>query len=66
MPSRDLGYTLGCYEITRTGQRVVGTGKYVTIWKKQSDRSWKVVLRRGGHPCAQRTKNTSSAASPAQ
>ena len=45
-PSGDFGYTLGRYEITRTdekGTRVAATGKYVSIWQKQADGSWKVA-----------------------
>ncbi len=46
----DLGYTIGSYEITRSdeqGKRAAGTGKYVTIWRKQRDGSWKVVFDSG-------------------
>jgi ketosteroid isomerase-like protein len=46
----DLGYTIGSYEITRTderGKRVAGSGKYVTIWRKQADGSWKVEFDSG-------------------
>jgi len=45
-PGGDFGYTLGKYEITRTDAQtlqVVSTGKYVTIWQKQTDGAWKVV-----------------------
>ena len=45
-PSGDFGYTIGVSQITRTdaqGKRVVSTGKYVSIWQKQADGSWKVV-----------------------
>lgn len=48
--SGDLGYTAGSYEITRQdekGKRIVGSGKYITIWKKQRDGSWKVVFDSG-------------------
>ena len=44
--SGDFGYTIGVSQITRTGEqgnRQVSTGKYVTIWQKQADGSWKVV-----------------------
>jgi ketosteroid isomerase-like protein len=47
---RDLGYTLGTYEITRTdekGKQMAGTGKYCTIWRKQSDGTWKVEFDSG-------------------
>ena len=46
----DLGYTVGSYEIARSdeqGQRVVSTGKYVTIWRRQADGSWKVAFDSG-------------------
>jgi ketosteroid isomerase-like protein len=46
----DLGYTVGSYEITQTddkGKTVAATGKYVTIWRKQADGSWKVVFDSG-------------------
>ena len=48
--SGDLGYTWGTYESTTTGpdQRPnIGYGKYVTIWKKQPDGTWKVALDAG-------------------
>ncbi len=47
--SSDLGYTIGAYEIVRSGENagVVATGKYVTIWKKQADGSWKVIFDSG-------------------
>jgi ketosteroid isomerase-like protein len=47
--SGDLGYTLGTYEIVRSGENagVAATGKYVTIWKKQADGAWKVVFDSG-------------------
>lgn len=48
----DLGYTWGRYEYsdrTASGKAVVETGTYVTIWRRQADGSWKVVLD-GGEP----------------
>jgi len=45
--SEDLGYTYGTYVSTGTGadgEPVTRHGKYVTVWKEQEDRSWKVVL----------------------
>ena len=47
--SGELGYTYGTYERRRTvdGQTVVETGKYTTIWKRQKDGTWKVVLDLG-------------------
>lgn len=52
--SADLGYTLGTYRSVRrdsTGQEHSGTGKYVTIWRRQADSQWKVVFD-GGNPDA--------------
>ncbi len=48
----DLGYTLGIWQSRHyndAGQGQVTTGKYVTIWRKQADGSWKVVFD-GGNP----------------
>jgi ketosteroid isomerase-like protein len=48
--SGDLGYTVGSYTITRTdekGDLVVGTGKYLTVWRLQKDGSWKVEFDTG-------------------
>lgn len=45
--SGELGYTYGTYTSRHTdqdGKKVTSTGKYVTIWKKQSDGTWKAVL----------------------
>lgn len=42
----DLGYTSGVYELKLTGpngKAVSDHGKYLTVWKKQPDGSWKVV-----------------------
>jgi ketosteroid isomerase-like protein len=50
--SGDLGYTWGRYEYREpgaNGKPVVGTGTYVTIWRRQADASWKVALD-GGTP----------------
>lgn len=43
--SGDLGYTYGVYELSTTD--TVYKGTYVSIWKKQSDGSWKFVLDSG-------------------
>ena len=45
--SGDLGYSMGEYE--RIGKDASGypatvTGEYVSIWRKQSDGRWKIVL----------------------
>jgi len=48
--SGDLGYTYGTYEFRskdKDGKPVVEHGKYTSIWKKQKDGSWKVVLDMG-------------------
>jgi ketosteroid isomerase-like protein len=46
-PSNDMGYTWGHYDgksIDKNGQPVVTSGRYITMWKKLSDGSWKVVM----------------------
>src|SRR6266446_3592883 len=48
--SGDMGYTYGNYELKskdKDGQLVTHYGKYASIWKKQKDGSWKVVLDMG-------------------
>jgi len=48
--SGDLGYTYGNYEFhskNKEGKATVEYGKYTSIWKKQKDGSWKVVLDMG-------------------
>src|ERR1700686_1772590 len=45
--SGDLGYTYGTYEfrsIGNDGKPSVEYGKYASIWKKQKDGIWKVVM----------------------
>jgi len=43
----DLAYTQGVYTMTytepKTGMTLIEKGKYVTVYKKQDDGSWKVV-----------------------
>jgi ketosteroid isomerase-like protein len=44
--SGDFGYSMGTYELSFTdpnGQAVTDHRKYVTIWRKQADGTWKVV-----------------------
>jgi ketosteroid isomerase-like protein len=44
--SGDIGYTSGTYEDSFTGPggaRVVDKGKYLCVWKKLKDGSWKAV-----------------------
>ena len=51
--SGDLGWTSGPFEYRKekTQEKPIATGHYVTLWKKQSDGSWKVVLDAGiSHP----------------
>ena len=45
----DIGYTYGSYERKRIadGKPVVETGKYVTIWRRQRDGKWKVIVDMG-------------------
>jgi ketosteroid isomerase-like protein len=46
-PSNDMGFTWGHYDGTGKdahGQPVTHSGRYMTIWKKLPDGSWKVVL----------------------
>jgi ketosteroid isomerase-like protein len=48
--SGDLGYTYGTFEFhskDKDGKPTVDHGKYTSIWKKQSNGSWKVVLDMG-------------------
>ncbi len=41
--SGDLGYSMGDYELTSAAGDVT-VGEYVTIWRKQEDGQWKVVV----------------------
>ena len=48
--SGDLGYTVGYASWPATddkGQRVTRGSKYLTVWKKQADGSWKVAADLG-------------------
>jgi ketosteroid isomerase-like protein len=48
--SGDLGYTIGHWEYSiedSLGERRSAKGRYVTIWKKQVDGSWKYVFDTG-------------------
>jgi ketosteroid isomerase-like protein len=45
--SGELGYTSGAYQMSFTdaaGKTIPDNGKYVTVWRKQADGNWKVVL----------------------
>ncbi|AGY58523.1 YybH family protein [Gloeobacter kilaueensis] len=44
--SGEYGYTLGRYEssfVGPGGKPVTSSGSYLTVWKKQTDGSWKVI-----------------------
>ncbi|HZI62195.1 MAG TPA: DUF4440 domain-containing protein [Pyrinomonadaceae bacterium] len=44
--SGDIGYVTGTYEINETdasGKQKTDKGKYLEVWKKQADGSWKCV-----------------------
>ena len=46
-PSNDMGFTWGRYEghaSDRNGKPIVTSGRYITIWKKLPDGSWKVAM----------------------
>jgi ketosteroid isomerase-like protein len=46
-PAGDMGYTWGHYEgrsKDKDGNSKVTTGRYLTIWRKEADGSWKVML----------------------
>lgn len=52
--SGDLGWTTGSYEFSVTnaaGRTMTRRGKYVTIWRKETNGQWKAVLD-GGSPDA--------------
>jgi len=51
-PSGDMGYTWGHYEghsKDANGNPVTTSGRYMTIWRKQADGNWKVVLDAGSN-----------------
>jgi ketosteroid isomerase-like protein len=51
-PSGDIGYTWGHFEghsKDANGNPVTTTGRYITIWRKQPDGNWKVVLDAGAN-----------------
>ena len=46
-PSNDMGFTWGHYEgrfTGKDGQPVIKTGRYITVWKKLANGSWKVAM----------------------
>lgn len=51
-PSGDIGYTWSHYEgrsKDANGNQVVISGRFITIWRKEPDGSWKVVLDAGAN-----------------
>jgi ketosteroid isomerase-like protein len=51
-PSGDMGYTWGHFEghsKDANGNPVTTTGRYMTIWRKEKDGSWKVILDAGAN-----------------
>lgn len=51
-PSGDMGYTWGHYEghsKDANGNPLTTTGRYITVWRKEADGSWKVVLDAGAN-----------------
>lgn len=51
-PSGDMGYTWGHFEghsKDSNGNPVTASGRYITVWRKQPDGSWKVVLDAGAN-----------------
>lgn len=51
-PSGDMGYTWGHYEGRSKdahGNPVLTSGRYITMWRKQADGNWKVVLDAGAN-----------------
>jgi ketosteroid isomerase-like protein len=51
-PSGDMGYTWGHFEghsKDANGNPVLTSGRYMTIWRKEADGSWKFVLDAGAN-----------------
>lgn len=51
-PSGDMGYTWGHYEgrsKDANGNPVSTSGRYITMWRKEPDGNWKVVLDAGSN-----------------
>ncbi|HZB89028.1 MAG TPA: nuclear transport factor 2 family protein [Terracidiphilus sp.] len=51
-PSGDMGYTWGHYEghsKDANGNPVTTSGRYMTIWRREPDGSWKVALDAGAN-----------------
>lgn len=53
--SGDLGYTHGTYELQSTaedGSAKIGHGQYVSIWRRDTDGRWRVIVDIGTPPGA--------------
>ncbi len=51
-PSGDMGYTWGHFEgrsKDANGNPVLTSGRYITMWRRQADGSWKVVMDAGAN-----------------
>ena len=51
-PSGDMGYTWGHFEghsKDANGNSVTTSGRYITMWRKEPDGSWRVVLDAGSN-----------------
>ncbi len=63
----DLGYTSGPYQYRPPGSDAVGHGHYVSVWRKQPNGKWRVVIDLGivhDQPEGLPTEVSSPAASP--
>ena len=50
-PSGKVGYTTGKYVArfkNKDGKMMESKGRYITVWRKQEDGSWKIVTDTGG------------------
>lgn len=55
-PSGDMGYTWGHYEghsKDANGNPVTTSGRYMTVWRREKDGTWKVVLDAGSNEPAE-------------
>jgi len=55
-PSGDMGYTWGHYEghsKDANGNPVTTSGRYITMWRREPDGSWKVILDAGSNEPAE-------------
>jgi ketosteroid isomerase-like protein len=57
--SRDFGFSTGPWEAQeyRPGTPPLFTGYFLTVWKKQADGTWKVILDGGGTTPAKKDQN---------